>query len=594
MTALAADRPSLALLLIAAALAAGPSVGQVAPDPAEPQTPAAPPPAPKSLLPDSFGAAPAAPVAAPAPLALAPAPDTAPEATAADTSDTAAVPGPGGPPIDTVGPLTPALGGYGPAAFAGSDGRFVAGLLRRLTAPIASRWAHIVLTRALLTQAAAPQGINPGDWIAERARTLLATGEVDGAKMLIDNLPVDRFTPRLVRVAGQVHLAAADVPGLCPIADTGGAVSTDPLWKLAEAMCAAIAGDDITGSSAFDALRDGGGVDPFDIMLGERIATVSGTAGRAVAVQWDAVDRITPYRFGIAAAAGIAVPLAQVTQLAAATGGASWGWVLRAPGQAAEVRAAALRPAVAIGVASADEMVGAISAASADDRAALEASAAGTLRAAYAADTTVERVAAMRTIWASGASEPERYAAHIETALAAARLPIDRGVAADAPDLIAAMLAAGIEDRAKRWWPVVADSDDADSRKAWVLLAVGANGGIPVSPGRFAAWAKDVSPHRAALIMAALDGLGHARGGGWDATRNGVGLIAVSNSWSHAIDTAATARRTGEVAVLAATGLQSGWAAVPPGHFAHIIAAYVAVGRTHEARMLAAEAATRG
>jgi hypothetical protein len=33
---------------------------------------------------------------------------------------------------------------------------------------------------------------------------------------------------------------------------------------------------------------------------------------------------------------------------------------------------------------------------------------------------------------------------------------------------------------------------------------------------------------------------------------------------------------------------------VSPGYFAHIIAAYVAVGRVHEARMLAAEAVTRG
>jgi len=61
-----------------------------------------------------------------------------------------------------------------------------------------------------------------------------------------------------------------------------------------------------------------------------------------------------------------------------------------------------------------------------------------------------------------------------------------------------------------------------------------------------------------------------------------------------AIDAAAAAHRVGEVAVLAATGLQTRWSAVPPAHLAHIIAAYAHAGRSHEARMLAAEAVTRG
>nr|WP_295660544.1 hypothetical protein [Polymorphobacter sp.] len=599
---MATDRRPLALLLIAA-FAAGPSAGQVAPAPeapAAPVIPAAPATAPKSLLPDSFGAAPAAPVVEPAPLALPAAPDVSATPDAAAPADAAAATAaaaaePSGPPLGSVGPLTPDAGGYGPSIFASSDGRFVAGLLRRLRTPVAARWAHIVLRRALLSEAPAPVGINAGDWVAERARTLLEMGEIDGAKALIDNLPIDRVTPRLVRVEGQVHLAAADLPGLCPLADTGGAVSSDPLWKLSEAMCAAMAGDDITAASGFDGLRDGNQVDPFDIMLGERIATISGAGGgRAANVEWDAVDRLTPYRFGVATAAGVAVPLPLLVKLAEATGGTSWGWVLRAPGQAAGVRAAALRPAVAIGIASVDDMVSAISAASADlDRSALDASPAGTLRAAYAAPTTVERVAAMRTIWASGTDEPDRYAAHVETALAAARLPVDNAVAADAPELIASMLSAGIEDHAARWWPVVQGGDDAASRSAWALLAVGANGGIAVSPSRFSAYAKDVSPHRAALLLAALDGLGHARGNDWSAARSDAGL-AVANSWSSAIDAAAAAHRTGEVAVLAATGLQVRWAAVSPAYFAHIIAAYVAVGWNHEARMLAAEAVTRG
>ncbi len=417
-------------------------------------------------------------------------------------------------------------------------------------------------------------------------------GEVDAAKALVDNLAVDRMTPRLIRVAGQAALAAGDIPGLCPLADAGGAVSPDPLWKLAEAMCAAIAGDDISGASAFDAIRDGGTVDPFDIQLGERIATVSLGNGRAANLDWSSVAAMTPYRFGVASAAGVAVPLDRLQALAGATGGASWGWVLHAASQPPATRAAALAPAAVLGIASAEDLVGGIAAGSADlDRSALDATPAGALRDAFAAATTAERVAAMRKLWTGS---DDRYAALIETGVAAARLPVDRAVAGDGGDLIAAMLAVGLEDRAKAWWPAVANADSTAARAAWALLAVGANGGIEVSPGRFRAWAKEVSPHRAALLLAALQGFGQARGGDWDAAARDFHVAPVANSWTRAIDAAGAVRRPGEVAVLAATGLQTGWGGVPPAHLAHIVAAWVAAGRGHEARMLAAEAVTRG
>ncbi len=591
-TALAARATTLALLA-AAALVAGPSGGQVAPD-GPPNTPdGAPAAAPKSLLPDSF-----APILPPPVVAAAPLP-VAPEAAPVEAAKAADAPPPpaAGPTIDRVGPLTPALGGYGDTAFAGSDGRFVGAVLRRLTTPVASRWGHIFLRRALLTPAPTPAGTSDGDWVADRVRVLLAMGEVDAAKSLVDNLAIDRMTPRLIRAAGQADLMAGDVPGLCPLADVGGAVSDDPLWPLAGAMCAAIAGDDVAAAGQFEALRghgrnhDNAPVDRFDLQLGERIATVSLGSGRAANLDWDSVAAITPFRFGIAAAVGVPVPLSRLTDLAAATRGTSWGWVLRAPSQTAEARAAALPAAAVIGIASADDLVGGIAAAAADlDRSALDASPAGQLRDAYAASTLAARAAAIRDLVAG----PDRYAALIETGVAAARLPVDRALAADAPDLIAAMLAVGLEDRAARWWPVVAAADDAAAREAWALLAVGANGGIAVSPTRFSAWAKDVSPHRAALFLAALDGLGAARGAEWDRLRTAAGLTGAVNSWTRAIDTAAAGRRTGEVAILSATGLQTTWRGVPPAHLRHIVAAWLAAGRGHEARMLAAEAVTRG
>jgi len=349
------DTLAVSVALGGALLLAWPSVGQ---------TPPASEPAPKSLLPDSFGPATPPPTAAPLPLpsgdtpetsdpsgALPTAPDGTPADAAAAQPDPFDLPSATGRTVDVAGPLTTAIGGYGIGAFGGSNARFVSGLMRRMDTPLASRWAHIVLRRALLSKSAAPAGVNPADWIAARAGLLLRLGEIDGAKALVDFVPTDRFTPLLYRIAGQVQFAAADPAGMCPIAATGVSVSPDPLWRLSEAMCAALTGDDVSAARGFDALHEKGDVDAFDLRLGERVAALAGTGGRAANINWDEVDGLTPYRFGITAAAGVAVPPALLTSFAVSSHGASYGWVMRASGLPPEVRAAALRPAAALGIA---------------------------------------------------------------------------------------------------------------------------------------------------------------------------------------------------------------------------------------------------
>lgn len=601
MTAARPPKRTVALALAGAALLAWPSTGQTPPGEAGP----------KSLLPDSFAAPapkPAVP-AATAPDAAAPASATPPAATpvadalaagalpstAAAAPDPFDLPSATGRTVDVAGPLTPAIGGYGMGAFAGSNARFVAGLMRRVDAPIASRWAHIVLRRALLSESATPVGINPADWIAARAALLLRMGEVDGAKALVDFVPADRFTPTLFRVAGQVQFAAADPAGICPIAATGVAVSRDPLWPLSEAMCAALQGDDVSAARGFDAVRDTGDVDVFDVMLGERVATIAGGGGRAANIAWDEIDALTPYRFGVTTAAGVAVPPELLAKLAAATRGASYGWVWRASGMAPEARAAAARPAAGLGIASVSEIVALRS-----TDAGASSGPAADLRRAYVAATTSERVAAMRSIWGSGSTEGDRYGAHVETALAAARLPVDSAFAADAPDIVGSMLSAGLAPAAARWARVGANGDAATRGRVWALLAAG--GAVAVTPKAMTDWlasangdTRAATRHRAALLLAALDALGRTRSdSGWDAVRTDLGLTPVTDSWTRAIDAAAAAGRPGEVAVLAGTGLQTAWGGVPAAHFGHIIAAYARVGRSAEAQLLAAEAVMRG
>ena len=109
---------------------------------------------------------------------------------------------------------------------------------------------------------------------------------------------------------------------------------------------------------------------------------------------------------------------------------------------------------------------------------------------------------------------------------------------------------------------------------------------MPSDDSLFAAWEKGVTPHRAALLSAGLGGLGR------DAP--GTSPPRLDNRWTRALDRAVTARRTGEVMLLAATGLQGAWADIPPDYLRRIAAALSAVGHAAEARLMVAEAASRG
>lgn len=580
-------------LAVAVALAA-PVIGQPSPDtpvPASESDGAAP----KSLLPEGFEPPPAPVTSAP----LLPGTDTPPlvapplvggdsNPTAANSVDPFAIAVPTGRDITVWGPLTPAMGGYGPAVFTGSRGPFLAGLMRRVNAPIGSRWASITLRRALMSESAAPAQIVAGDWVAARAWMLLRNGEVDGAKALIDPVPIDRYSPLLYKIAGQAALAAADIGGLCPIAVTGQLLSKDPLWPLAIGMCAAVQGDDITSASVFDGLRDDSvRIDPFDLRLGERVATIAGAGGRASNIDWAEAPRMTPYRYGVATAAGVAIPADRYAGL----GPVYPGWIVRAPGVAPEVRLAAARQATVLGTMSATELASAVTALSTDTT---PDGRAGKLRTAFVGTTVGNRLAALRDIWASGEGDAGRYGALLETATAAARLPVSADAADDAPQIIAALLAAGDTAAARRWWKVASDAGAKARAESWALLATGA-GGVPVTPAEFTAWrsATSADERRAGLLLAGLAGLGLANGGEWSALKAEL-LPDAANSWTRAIDAAGAGGRLGEVTVLAATGLQGPWTDVPPLHLYHITAALSRAGRPGEARLIAAEALTRG
>jgi hypothetical protein len=556
--------------------------------------------APKSILPPGFEDAPAPPAqAAPPPVATVPPPaateGATPTTTAAPAAPAVAVfrplPAPKADP-NRIGPLTSAVGGYGPALFATSPGRYAVTLMRRIDAPVASRWVQIVTARALLS-ATPPRGVGQGDWVAERASLLARMGDVWGANALITALPQDRFTRRTYQVAAQARLAAADLPGLCPLAPTARTLLRDPVWPLMDATCAALEGDDLTAATVFDALRGRKTVDPFDLSLAEKVAAAVTGGGKAANVEWQNASRLTAYRFGMAAATGV-MPSTELLQRSPAV---TRAWIYRSPAAPMELRVTYAPVAAALGVASSAEMVKLYAAQAADmDPVAYDGSPASRLRLAYTARTSEERLTAMRTLWTRGRDPASRYGMKVLTAQAAARVPVSEDLAEAAPELVESMLTSGYRRAALRWWPVADDAGGAARDKAWGWLAVADTGRtVDVSGGAFDRWveAQEATDRRAAFLAAALLGLG--KPGDWSGRLTELGYPPLATDWTRAIEQAARARRSGDVMLLAATGMQTrDWANVPPRHLARIIAAYRMVGRGEEARLLAAEALSRG
>ncbi len=497
--------------------------------------------------------------------------------------------------LDKVGPLTLRNGGYGENAFAGINGRFFSTLMRRLDAPGPSRWLHISLRRALLSEIPTPNGVSAPDWIAERAWLLLRMGEVDGARMLVQRVDSDRYTPKLYAVAMQVGLASGDPASFCPLVSGARSTVDSPGWVLAEAICAGLLGESVRATAQTTAARRNGITNGFDILLAERVANAGGSS-RAVTIEWDGVERLNAWRFGMANAVGEDIPAG----LYRSSGRQVAAWRARSPTIELADRIEPARTAAVIGVFSNQTLVSMYSALLPDlDPEDLAGSPTGNLRAAYVRNSLRERMGAMEALWTDTGGRDDRYAGLILSARAAARIAPRASFADQAGNLIAAMMSAGLDIQAAGWAATVADADQDDADQAWALLAVGAPEPVVDTGygrvGDYAGRAGSDGRHRAQLLAAALAGLGRLDSGEISDANDDLALgLDVENVWTRQIDRAARARRVGVVALLAAVGMQSpNWSGIPPSHLYHVVRAYRLAGREPEARMIAAEAITR-
>jgi hypothetical protein len=552
-----------------------------------------PPPAPKEPGPDSPATPTPVPRAPPAPSAP-PRPDDGLEIEDSAAEDLEAlaqqalpppieIPEGSRRPTNPVGPLRPGNWGLGLDSFGSANGRFLAGLMGRLNAPLPSRWTSILLRRALLSEASAPPGVNEVDWIAERAWLLLRMGEADSARMLVQAVDVDQFTPRMFSVAVQTALATADPAALCPLVGPGRKVSDQPVWPLADAMCASLEGDAARASTLIEQARrrTGSGI---DTLLAQKVIGAGTNTRGAVTIEWEGVDELSSWRFGLASATGLEIPGALMNR----AGPAVWAWQARAPMIPLEQRVEAAQRAAILGVFSNASLVEMHSLlADRTDPSEIEASIGGRLRKAYVGGSVGDRIDAMRDLWGE---EQDRYGRYILTAAAAARIPASADYGNRADDLLASMMTAGYDRFAAPWGGVADNMDGDDGHRAWSILAVGApRPVVDLGASRIEDFTESAGSHRGRMLVAALAGLGRLD----DPLPYGVSP-APRSRWANLIAAAARADQPGTVALLAGVGMQTAsWRGVPPEHLYHIVRALREVGLEYEARMIAAEAMTR-
>lgn len=493
----------------------------------------------------------------------------------------------------TVGAIEPADARLTSDAWGGSNGAFLSTLMRRMQTPIASRWAHMALRDALLAKLRAPADVNPVDWVGERAWLLLRMGEADAARMLVADVDVDRFTPKMTQVAVQSALANADPPALCPLEDN--IKKYDPgVIRLVQAMCASLAGEADQASGMIDQARRFGRIGGVDLALAEKVVGAGGS-GRASTIEWDPVDSLTAWRFGLATGTGMLPP----DRLINAASPQLRAFQARAPLLTPQQRLASAAVAAGLGVFSSQTMVDLYSAIyDSTDPGDLPDTDAWQIRQAFVGKDQDARIAAIRKVLGSGKDTLTREAARAAVARAATLITPDAKLAKDAPDLISAMLAGGYDEAAARWIPAVNRMDDADSDRCWAMLALAAPNIADVGTSRITSFIKrDTSRDRSrsALLVAGLAGLGRITTDTANSLnqRYGLGLGHVT-SWTEAVDAAAGRGEGGTVLVLTGTAFQTPLLdRVPAAHMYHSVSALRRTGQDFTARMIAAEALSR-
>ncbi len=494
--------------------------------------------------------------------------------------------------MQQIGVLAAGEGGLPAGSLTAQNVTLVRGAIAGNKGTLVSRWGHILLRRALASRMDAPANMNPADFAAMRAQLLLRMGEGEAARALVQDIDAGNFTPDLTQAALDAYVFTADFTGICPAATIQGDARKDAQWQAVRAICSAFRGDGNAGLSQLDRQLNAGAMPKIDLQLAQKYAGAAGKARRAVTIEWDDVKDMTPWRYAMTIGVGLEPPASLMKNA-----GPRYDYMAAvAPMLGLTSRAAAADRAAGAGILSSAAMVDLYSQIYASqDITGDWAARASLLRDAYVGSDTGERLGAMRKLWDGAAGEQQRYSRQVLTAYAAARMPVESGLAAQAPDLIASMLAAGLDGNAMRW----AELADSGST-GWGMLVLAAPGRpAPVdegSLGKFHSNDQSAKSRKSGFLLAGLAGLDRITP---QTAADFAGKLEIDlnrkTRWTGLIGQSADAGNAGLVALLAGAGMQGdSWAKMTPLHLYHIVSALRRVGLEAEARMIAAEAVARG
>jgi hypothetical protein len=488
-----------------------------------------------------------------------------------------------------VGVISADEGGFPSVSLAKQPASLVRASLRGVRGPLVSRWGHILLRRALASRLDAPEGMDPVEFASLRATVLNRIGESGSARALVQDVDTGNYSPALIDAAFDAYVGTGDLLGICPVMRINGQVRKDPQWQLARQVCAAFAGEATSATNELNRALSRGIAPKIDVLLAQRFAGAAGPGRRAVNIEWDGVNELTPWRFSLAGALGIEVPAG----LWKAAGPSYRKSAVAIPAFPLGQRAEAADVAAASGIYSSAAMVDLYGQVLEDTEVTGPvAQRSALLREAYVAANPADRVKALQGLWKDGTQI--HYGRQVLAAYAAARLPVDKAFSADSADLIAAMLSAGLDRNAMRWAPVVNKGS-----LGWGLLVLAQpHRRKPVSQGDVESFISndDSAQERgSAFFVAGLAGLGRLDKAAVAELSGDLDLnLGRKTRWSETIDRAASVNNRTLVALLAGLGMQGdGWERMTPRHLYHIVSALHRVGLDAEARMIAAEAVAR-
>ncbi|WP_271077646.1 hypothetical protein [Aurantiacibacter sp. MUD61] len=490
-----------------------------------------------------------------------------------------------------IGVLNRAEGGFVTGSLANQPAALVRAALEASDGPIISRWGHILMRRALASRLDAPEGMDAVEFAALRAEALSGMGEAVVARTVVQDIDAGNYDRALTDAAVSAYLASGDVLGACPIAVLRGDLREDGEWELLRAICAAYLGQTRSAERDLDRALGTGAAPEIDVRLAQRFAGAAGDGGRAVNIEWEGVEEITPWRFALARSLGVELP-----EGLPFTGQTPDDYAISdvlIPATPLLQRVNSADAAGGRGVLSSAAMVDLYSrlwASDAYDQA--DKAEAGLLREAYVASTSAERIAAMRELWEQDTDA--MYARQVLTGYAAARIQPSEELLQDAPALIASMLTAGLDRNAMRWGSIVPAGSEG-----WALLALAQpEREGTVSGGDVDSFIDDddsTDMRKSAFLVAGLAGLERLDEDDFGDFADRLGINYTRQSaWSGKIEAASSYGNQALVALLSGLGMQGrSWDQMTPRHLYHIVRALNRAGLSAEARMIAAEAVAR-